>query len=249
MRVYKYALLLYRVDYMKLNISNLFSRKKSGKVLISAINMRWKGQMHSMDGIVPEKTRFTISIPFQNKTQDSALERFAALKEKFKAQEVPPVIISSIKLSDPFKLVSVEPKLPITVRSGERIEISITIDAPDYAYSGPLTVTIDSPEASMIKVQLNKVILSTKLKKAEIENSGVILNIPPNGVFKNSVQVYKAMSYGDSASKVTISEPFEFIESDPKLPFKIDNPNSYIVTFFIKAPETDYAGPMEIKVE
>lgn len=234
---------------MKFNIGNLFARKKPDKVAISALNIRWRGQMHAMDGFIPKEKRFTISIPFQNKTQDSALEQFAALKEKFKAQEVPLAVISSIQLSDPFKLVSTEPRLPITVSSGEKIEITITADAPDYAYSGPLTVVIGSPEASMIKVQLNKVILSTKSKKAEIENSGVILNIPPNGVFKNSIQMYKAMSYGDYASKVTISEPFELIDSDPKLPFKIDNPNSYIVTFIIKAPEVDYAGPMELKIE
>ena len=246
---YKSDLLLYRIGSMKLNIRNPFIKKKPDRVTISSINIRWRGQMHAMDGFSPKERRFTIAIPFQNKTQDSALEQYAALKEKFKTQEVPPVVINSIQLSDPFRFVSVSPPPPITVKSGEKIEITINVDAPDYAYSGPLTVTIGSPETSMIKVQLNKVILSAKLKKAEIENSGVILNIPPNGIFKNSIQMYKAMGYGDSASKVTVSEPFEFIDSDPKLPFKIDNPNSYIVTFFIKAPAVDYAGPMEIKVE
>ncbi|MCL4389382.1 MAG: hypothetical protein M1528_01650 [Candidatus Marsarchaeota archaeon] len=234
---------------MRFSISNLFKKKRDASVVVTSINLRWKGQMHALGGMQINEKRFTIAIPFQNKTQQDALQQYAALKEKFKAQEVPPILISSIQLSDPFKFVSVEPALPITVKSGEKVEMKVTGEAPAYGYSGPITVTLSSSEARMVKIQINKVILTTERKSVEIENSGVILNMPPNGIFKNSIQMYKALSYGDVVTNVIASPPFEFEGAEPKLPFTISEPSSYIVTFFIKAPDVDYAGPMEIKVE
>ncbi len=231
---------------MAFNFWNLFKKKSGTNVVVTSVNLKWKGQMHAMDGFQVSEKRFTITIPFQNKTQQDALQQYAALKEKFKAQEVPPITISSIQLSDPFKFVSVEPTTPITVKSGEKVEMKVTGEAPAYGYSGPITVTLNSSEARMVKIQINKVILTTEHKSVEIENSGVILNMPPNGIFKNSIQMYKALSYGDAVANVTASPPFELEGSEPKLPFTISEPSSYIVTFFIKAPDVDYAGPMEI---
>jgi len=228
---------------------NIFKKKgDSGTITITSVNLKWRGQMHAIDGFHPKESRFTIKVPFQNKTSQDALP-FEALKEKFRAQEQPPILINEIQLSDPFKLVSVEPAVPRKIASGEKVEFTVTVDGPDYAYSGPITVMLSSEEASMIKVQINKVILSTKRKSVEIENSGVILNMPKGGIFKNSIQLYKALSYGDAIDKVVIRAPFEFVESEPKLPFTINEPSSYLVTFFIKAPELDYAGPMEVKLE
>ena len=97
--------------------------------------------------------------------------------------------------------------------------------------------------------QINKVIVNTGMKSVEIENSGVILQMPKGGIFKNAIQMYKAMSYGERVDKVNIQKPFELVSCDPKLPFTINEPSSYLVTFYIKAPDVDYAGPMEIKLE
>lgn len=227
---------------------NIFKEKGKGQLSITSLNLRWHGQMHAMEGLVPKERRFTVTIPFQNKTAQDKLP-FEALKQRFKAEEQPPIVISGIQLSDPFKLVSVEPKLPRSVASGERVEFVVTVDGPDYGYNGPLTVMLNSEEASMIKVQINKVMLRTASKSVEIENSGVILNMPKGGIFKNSVQLYKALSYGDVVTRVTIGKPFDFVESEPHLPFTVNDPSSYLVTFYVRAPDLDYAGPMEIKLE
>ncbi len=234
---------------MKFNIGSIFNRKGSAqKINITSINIKWRGSSHAMQGMEVKEKRFTITVPFQNKTQQDALP-FEALKERLKAQQAPPITISKIDVSDPFKLVSVEPNLPKSVQSGERAEFKIAIEAPDYTYAGPLTLSISADEVSMIKVQINKVILKTSTKSAEIENSGVILNMPRGNIFKNSVQMYKALTYGNTVRKVTISKPFEFVSCDPNIPFTIDDRNSYLVTFYIKGPDIDYAGPMEITVE
>ncbi len=233
---------------MNFNLGGLFKKKEKGKVTITSVNIKWHGQMHAMEGLEVKESTFVIKIPFQNKSQQDALP-FEALKEKFKAQEKAPIRINSIQISDPFKFVSVEPKLPRDIMSSEKIELMITAQAPDYTYSGPITITLVAEEASMIKVQINKVIVNTPLKSVEIENSGVILNMPKGAVFKNSIQMYKAMSYGERVDKVTLQKPFEFVSCDRKLPFTINEPSSYLVTFYIKAPEVDYAGPMEITIE
>jgi hypothetical protein len=232
-------------------LSGVIDRFRKGgaqpRVTITSINMRWRGTTHSREGMVLKSRSFSISIPFQNKTSDAAL-RFDALKERFKSQEEPPVKIRSIEVSDPFKLLSVEPAPPAEIKSGQKVDFVINVEAPDYGYSGPMTVSFDADDSGFVKVQVNKVILSSKGKRVEIENSGVILNMPRGGVFKNSVQMYKALSYGDEVSRVTVSKPFEFVSSDPKLPFRIDDKGSYIATFYIKCPDVDYAGPMEIEV-
>jgi hypothetical protein len=45
-----------------------------------------------------------------------------------------------------------------------------------------------------------------------------------------------------------VNGPFTLVSSEPKVPFRIDNPNSYIVDFYIQAPETGYAGALEINL-
>lgn len=233
---------------MGFDVRKLFKRKGDKKVTITSVNIRWMGQMHAMEGFEVETNPFTITIPFQNKTQQDALP-FEALKEKLKAQEKAPIRITGIESSTPFKLISVYPKLPVDVPSSVRVEFKITLQAPDYTYTGPVTISLGSEEAGMIKVQINKVIVTTPMKSVEIENSGVILNMPKGGIFKNSIQMYKAMSYGERVDKVTLEKPFEFVSCDHQIPFTINEPSSYLVTFYIKAPDVDYAGPMEIKLE
>jgi hypothetical protein len=232
---------------MDFRIRNPF-RKKERKVTISAVNIRWRGSMHAIEGFEVKENPFVITIPFQNKTSQDAIQ-FEALRQKFKAQEQPPVVITGIQVSDPFKLLSIEPQLPLSIGSGQRITFNITAQAPDYTYTGPITVTLTSEEGGFIKVQINKVIVNTPMKSVEIDNSGVILNMPKGGIFKNAIQMYKAMSYGERVDKATIQKPFEFVSCDPKLPFTINEPSSYLVTFYVKAPDVDYAGPMEIMVE
>lgn len=233
---------------MAFNLGNLFKKKGNKKVTVTSINIRWRGSMHALGGFEVGDNPFTITIPFQNKTQQDALP-FEALKEKLKAQEKAPIRISGIDISTPFKLISVEPKPPVDVPSSVRVEFKMTVQAPDYTYSGPIAIALSSEEADMIKVQINKVVVTTPMKSVEIENSGIILNMPKGGIFKNSIQLYKAMSYGERVDKVTLEKPFEFVSCDHQIPFTINEPSSYLVTFYIKAPDVDYAGPMEIKLE
>ncbi|HUC38909.1 MAG TPA: hypothetical protein VL944_02145 [Candidatus Acidoferrum sp.] len=234
---------------MAFSLGNLF-KKGSGKpkISITAVNIKWRGAMHGMEGFEVKEKQFTVTIPFQNKTQKDALP-FEAIKERFRSQEKAPILLTKIEVSDPFKLVSTDPKLPYSVASSEKVELKVTADAPDYTYTGPMSITLTSEEGSMIKVQINKVIVHTQMRSVEIENSGIIINIPKGAIFKNSIQMYKAMSYGERVDKVTLQKPFEFVNTEPALPFTINQPSSYLVTFYIKAPELDYAGPMEIYLE
>jgi hypothetical protein len=56
------------------------------------------------------------------------------------------------------------------------------------------------------------------------------------------------MSYGDTAKRIEVAPPFRFVSSDPKLPLRVDDTNSYIVELYIQAPEAPYAGPLEITI-
>ena len=78
--------------------------------------------------------------------------------------------------------------------------------------------------------------------------NGEIKVIGKGAEFEESVQMYRVLGYGAQVKSVTVNKPFEFVKTEPPLPFTIDDKSSFVVAFFIKAPAFDYAGPLEITV-
>lgn len=217
---------------------NLFTKKP--KVTISNINVKWQGSMHQLDGMDIKERVFEFTMPFKNKTHADLLTEAAG----FKAEKAKPMVIKGIDIAAPFKLLSVEPAMPATVNPDEKIDIKMKIEAPDYAFTGAMNVSLLSDTVEVIHVEIQAVILNYKGKNIEVETSSRILPVQKGQIFPEKVQMYKAMSFGDRLTSVAVEPPFKLVSTDPKLPFAIDDPNSYIATFYIQAPETSFAGKL-----
>jgi hypothetical protein len=111
-----------------------------------------------------------------------------------------------------------------------------------------LTISFGSNNVETIHVEITKTILNVNGVKTAIETSSRILNLQKGQIFNEKIQLYKALSYGDSVKSIEIEKPFAFVSSDPKLPVKIDDSNSYLLNIYIQGPEAPYAGAMEIKL-
>ncbi|HVC58168.1 MAG TPA: hypothetical protein VND15_01685 [Candidatus Acidoferrales bacterium] len=217
---------------------NLFGKKT--KVVVNGISVKWQGYAHKLDGMPIKARTFEFTLPFQNKTHEDMLTKAA----DFKAQKAMPAVIKAIEVSNPFKLVSVEPALPVTVQPDQKITLKMVFEAPDYNYEGPLAINLASDQVEAIHIEITKVIMQAKGKDVEIETSSRIMSMAKGQIFQEKVQMFKALSFGDTVSKVEISAPFKIVSTDPKLPFTLDQTNSYIATLFVQAPESSYAGTL-----
>jgi len=228
---------------MALKLPSIFKGSRSG-TLITGINVKLHGFMHSLNGMEVKEKTFTFELPFKNKTHEDMLTEAT----EFKAQKAEPISIKSVQVADPFKLISVDPKPPITIDSDQSIRFKFTIEAPEHGYTGPMNITLGSDSAELVHIEISKTVIEAKGRKIPIETSSRIINIPKGQIFTEKLQLYKGFSYGDTISSMEIYAPFKFVGSDPKLPIKIDDPNSYIVNIYIQAPDSPYAGIMEIKM-
>lgn len=215
-------------------------RAAASSTTVTNVNIMWGGGFHTLPGMKPEQKTFEVSIPFDN---SSAIENLPENTFKFSDTTV---TIRDITVDKPFELVAVDPKMPLTVKTNERVSLRLTVRAPDTGYSGPMTVRFLQDDAGIIKLEINKVVLVAKGRRVEIENSGIIMSVRKGHIFKNSVQLYKALSYGDEVTGISLSAPFRLASTSPPVPFRLDDPNSFIAGLFIQAPDTSYAGPLEI---
>jgi hypothetical protein len=228
---------------MALDMLNIFKRK-APKVTITTINMKLQGFMHNMNGMEVRERTFTLEIPFKNKTHTDMLTEANALK----VQKAEPLKIKVIEIGEPFKLVSIEPKLPAEVKADEKITFKITAEAPEHNYTGPMGIIFISDSIELVHIEISKTILEAKGVKTEIDTSSRIINLPKGQIFSERIQLYKGFSYGDTISNIEIETPFKFVSSEPKLPLKIEDPNTCILNIYIQAPSSSYAGKLEIKM-
>lgn len=226
---------------MKL-LSKLFNKKPTGIILdITSTNIMWNNSFHTLPGQRTTSNPFTVKIPFTNSNKVNEL-----VKNIFKSGEGELIRVNEIVVYKPFELISTTPLVPIDVKPNQRIEFEVTIRGPLQNYSGPLSIKIVPENKELVKIELNKTRLIYKGKISDVDKSELILTLGKGQIFKNTVQMYKGMSYGDSVSNISINKPFELVSTEPNIPFAINDKNSYLVTFYIKAPDTNYAGPLEI---
>ncbi len=223
-----------------MKFGNLFKSKKNFSIDIRNINIYWKGAIHTLDGIKSNKKIFSIVIPFSNKTTNHLLF--------LKKQEGKPEIIKGIETTKPFKIINVDPKLPLSIPDGESEELNISVEGPDFNYSGVLALTFKSDLQPRVHIEIPDTYLIRGNKKIKVNANKELYNLMKNQVFEVSIQIYKLLTFEDTVEKVKINKPFKFEGCSPKLPFEIKDKSSYIVTFMIKAPEFNYSGPLEIEI-
>lgn len=217
--------------------------KKDDSAVITKVNIHWKNKMHQLEGMQVKTPQFEINLPFSNR--NSGEFAIPGLKLQKKGDET----IKAIEISEPFKLISTVPAMPLVVKPGQKVDIKINVERPTFGWEGPIAVKLIAEAPDNIKVEITRQIMRGKNGEFEIPNTAEIMSIERGNIFKKEIQMMKAISFGTEVRKVEVNKPFKLVSTDPKLPFKIDDSNSYIVAFYIQAPDFNYAGPLEFDVE
>lgn len=224
---------------MRLNIF-----KKANRVVATKVNLKWKGSMHSIDGVPVRKGVLEITVPFQNRNEES----FEFLKEYFMSQKKPAAKIKGVTVSEPFKLISAEPSPPLEVQDGEKAEFRLKIAAPDYAYEGPLNIELVSDTEDIVHVEISRIVMTAGAKRVELKDRPQIMDMVKGQVFKQNVHLFGVVEFGGTVNKIEVAKPFALVATDPKVPFTIDNRTGYLIDMYIQAPQTGYGGPLEITI-
>jgi hypothetical protein len=224
---------------MKINL-NFLKKKSSYSGDITGISLYWKNSMHGLPGRKITEREFNVKIPFANKNYES----LSFLKKADTTE-----IVQGIEVRSPFKLVSVEPQLPASIKAGESVEFDIKVSAPEYNYNGPLVLKMVPKPVEMVHVELPDIMAVNGDKRVKVNEHGEVKSVEKGSNFEISMQMYRILTYNDTVTGVSVNKPFEFVGSEPKLPFTIDNKSSFVASFYIKAPEFDYAGTLELIFE
>jgi hypothetical protein len=225
--------------------SNLFSgllgkaKSAKSKVTISSVNLKFMGNSHSLGGMEVNSGIFDYTIPFQNKMGSSLLP------DNLKG---PSMRISSITVSAPFKLIEVNPKLPVDVPYMSKTSFTLKIQAPSVTYEGPISINFGNDSSENIAISVQKVILMHSGKSVDLENSEMVATMQKSQLFKKEIQLYKIISFNDHVNSIEVGKPFELVSVSPNLPITADKKDSYIISLYIKAPQFSYSGNMEIKI-
>ena len=234
-----------------MRLFNIFKKKKSATHITRTI-IRWRGKMHAIDenGYDVNGTTFVKEIPFSNRSSANMLtESNVGNAPILKAQKPNPIKITGVEVAAPFKLTGIEPNVPIEVQSDQSVVLRLNIEAPEHSYNGALNITLNSEVPESTHVELSKFTLRNKGRSVDIENSARIISIEKGQIFAQAIQLYKIVGYRTKVKGLSVEPPFKLVSTDPKPPFEIDNPNSYIVTFYIQPPDVNYAGSLEINVD
>lgn len=227
-------------------IGRLFGSKRpkaaeqDSKITITSINLKFMGNSHGLNGIKVNDAIFNLDIPFQNKMGSELLP------DNLKG---PNIQIGKISVNEPFKLLDINPKLPVEVPFMSKVVFNLKIQAPDVRYEGPLSLSFGNEPMDTVNISVKKIMLHYKGRSAELEDSKIVSNMQKSQVFKHNIQLYKIMSLGDTLNRIEISKPFEIVSVEPKLPIKADRKDSYIISIFIKSPQASYAGDVDINFE
>ncbi len=221
-------------------ISDIFKRKKGAKtegVEITNIYVKLGGDMHGLGGRTVKAEAFDLTIPYSNRLANDLLP------DNLKG---PPITISSISAEKPFSLLSVSPSLPQTVEYMSKTVFSLRINAPRPPYSGPLVIKFETDSSENVNVRIERITLINADRSYNLEDSASDMTLKKSQIFKKDIQLYKILSYNQHVEAIEINKPFKLEETRPKPPFNIDKKDSYIAELYIRCPEFNYTGPMEI---
>ncbi len=216
----------------------LKGRPKQPLIKVTSISLGWSGTTHSLPGIDSEGSVFEAKIPFSNKVE--------GIMEVLKAQSSAPVVISGFESSQPFRILSVSPKLPANVEANTTQVFTLKIEGPAYKFEGPLQLKMLSDTSGFVQIGVPKIIVHTRKGTTTLDEPARTMSVPKGNVFTFHLQMYRVLSYTDKVESVGVSEPFELVETTPMAPFSLEVKDSYVLELKIRAPDFSYSGNLEI---
>ena len=205
--------------------------------MLTNITLKFVGDHHALKGREINEQIFKLDIPFQNRMGSGLLP------DNLKGPEIR---ISEIKADPPFELLGVSPQPPVSVPYLSSQMFKLRIRAPSTNYTGPLAIAFNTDSKENVNIDVSKLVLIDGNNRAEVEESSNNMILKKSQIVRRDIQVYKILKYGRKVTSLSINKPFEIASSEPSAPFTIDRKDSYVVKVFIKCPDFNYAGPMEI---
>jgi hypothetical protein len=204
-------------------------------VTLTSINLRFGADVHAISGREFRGDTFNIDVPFHNRMGSGLLP------DNIKG---PGISIKEITVDRPFELLEVSPKPPIEVAYMSSTNFSLRIKALTLNYSGPMTITFNTDSKENVNIDIQKILLSDGTRKVELEDTTSNMILKKSQIIRRDIQIYKILKYGKKVEKIEVNEPFQIVE--PTTSFTVDKKDSYIIKLFIKCPDFNYAGPLEI---
>ncbi len=217
------------------HIGSLFRNKGKGRINITSVKINYMGAVHELEGLSTNDKEFDIRIPFKNRISSEMGDNV----------KKPDLRIDSISVNEPFELLHVSPELPISLPYGDSIMLVIKIKAPSLSYSGPLflNMQVRSPELVHIGISTLRISMDGRNKELPIKRD---IYIVKSDVFKQEVDLAGVVNSGESVNAIKASPPFEVSNTLPPLPFTLQEGQK--ISIFIKAPNYNYAGPLELEI-
>ena len=216
-----------------LGLGRIFGKKYAAN--ITSVNINYMNSIHELPGIKAKDKEFELKIPFKNKTASDLPEEINR----------PDLRIDEITIQKPFQLLSVSPQLPIVLHYGESTEITLKLRSPELAYTGPLFINMQAKSPDAVHISISSVKLVREGRSFEIEDSSRSLYLAKGEVFKQDVQVRSIVHEGEMLNGIQVSKPFEFVKAGTALPVQVSG-SSFVLSIFVKAPDYNYSGPIEI---
>ncbi len=225
-------------EFLDKIFGNKSQQAKRVTTSISNVNLKFMGAAHALEGMETDSIVFEYKVPFQNRIGEQIPDHLKG----------PQITINSISVSEPFELVSVEPILPAKVPYKAKADFTLWIKAPNVLYKGPLSISMSSDPSESIAVDVKGISLEYKDKQVELEHSAIASSMQKSQIFKKDIQLYKIAGLNDHITSISVEAPFELVDTNPKLPIIADKKDSYVVSLYIKAPQSSYAGGLKIKL-
>ncbi len=194
--------------------------------------------MHALSGRIVEGQEFYLEIPFKNRMGSGMLP--SHLKG-------PSITIKEIRVDKPFGLVSSEPAAPLSVPYMGDMLFGIRVKAPGGNYTGPLTITFESEKSDDVNIDIEKITLTDGSRSVEVEDTSSNMILKKSQIIRRDMQAYKILSFGQQVAGISAAKPFEVVSTEPKVPFSVDRKDSYIIKIYIKCPDFNYSGPLELR--
>lgn len=211
--------------------------KEPSSVNLTSITLKFGGDTHALGGREIKEQVFDLDIPFQNKMGSGLLP------DNLKGPEI---TINEIKVEKPFELVKASPQPPLNIAYLGSTHFKLKIRIPTPNYSGPLAITFGTDSKDNVNIDVERMVLIDGTKRTELDGTKVNMILKKQQIIRRDIQAYNILKHGRTVHEVKINKPFEIVSIDPPAPFTVDKKDSYVLKMYIKCPEFNYAGPMEI---
>ncbi len=160
-------------------------------------------------------------------------------------------MLKSIKINDRnFSIVRVIPSLPQNISANTSLAFTVYINTSYKSYVGPISLSeiynVTSPRLINVSM-INSYFVNTNSSETSFSGSLQGFETSPGIIYFETFNTTNLWNYNENFTSIqTNTSGFSIVDVSPKLPVKIESGKSQIFTLQIKAPNSDYIGPLSV---